>query len=87
LDHLARRVHLDELDHDIQRAKTLAGDNDDAFDLLLSRIRERQNEHANIEAEGGELAEDAAEIRRLAGPNPNKLPDAAMQHVGEVIFG
>jgi len=86
MDHLARRVHLDELDHDIQLAKALAGDNDVAFDLLLSRIRERQNEHADIEVQGAELAEEAAEIRRLSGPNPTKPPDAAMQYSGPPIF-
>lgn len=86
MDHLARRVHLAELDADIQRAKKMAGDNDDAFDLLLSRVRERQNEHAAIEVEGTELAEEAAEIRRLSGPNPTKPPDAAMQQMGGIVF-
>jgi DNA primase len=87
MDHLARRVHLDELDYDIQRAKTSAGDNDDAFDLLLSLIRERQNEHANIEVEGAELAEEAAEIRRFAVPNFKKTALVAPQHIAEGVFG
>ncbi|MBR1270852.1 DNA primase [Bradyrhizobium sp. AUGA SZCCT0222] len=87
MDHLARRVHLDELDYDIQRAKTSAGDNDNAFDLLLSLIRERQNEHANIEVEGAELAEEAAEIRRFAVPNYKKTALAAPQHLAEVVLG
>ena len=86
MDHLARRVHLAELDADIQRAKNLAGDNDDVFDRLLSLVRERQNEHAAIEVEGTELAEEAAEIRRLSGPNPTKPPDAAMQQMGGIVF-
>ncbi|MHC1946681.1 DNA primase [Bradyrhizobium sp. UFLA06-06] len=87
IDHLARRVHLDELDHDIQRTKNLAGDNDDAFDQLLSLVRERQNEHADIEVEGAALAEESAEIRRLSGPNPTRPPDAAMQYSGAPVFG
>jgi DNA primase len=86
MDHLARRVHLDELDQDIQRAKTLAGDNDDAFDLLLSLIRERQNEHANIEVEGAELAEEAAVIRSFARPSLTKPAYAASQQIPEVIL-
>jgi DNA primase len=86
MDHLARRVHLDELDHDIQGAKNLAGDNDAAFDRLLSLIRERQNEHADIEAEGAELAEEAGEIRRVLGPNLTRPPDAAMQYFSQPLF-
>jgi DNA primase len=83
MDHLARRVHLHELDYDIQFAKTKAGDDDSVFDLLLSLVRERQNEHADIETEGATLAEEAAEIRRLSGPNPTKPPDADMQYMLE----
>lgn len=86
IDHLARRVHLDELDHDIERTKNLAGDNDDAFEQLLNLIRERQNEHADIEVEGAALAEESAEIRRLSGPNPTKQADAAMQYSGTPVF-
>ncbi|WP_213288822.1 DNA primase [Bradyrhizobium sp. sGM-13] len=86
MDHLARRIHLNELDHDIQRAKISAGDDDSAFDLLLSLVRERQNEHADIEVEGAALAEEAAEIRRLTGPNPTKSPDAEMQPAKQLIF-
>lgn len=87
MDNLARRVHLDELDQDIQRAKTLAGDNDDAFELLLNLIRERQNEHANIEVDGAELAEYAAEIRSFAVPTGRRIVNAASQHLPEAIFG
>jgi DNA primase len=86
IDHLARRVHLDELEQDVQYAKNLAGDNDDAFDLLLSRVREYQNEHAEIEVQAAELAEEAAEIRRLSGPNPTRPPNAAMQYSGRPLF-
>jgi DNA primase len=86
MDHLARRVHLDELDQDIQRARTVAGDDDDAFDLLLSLIRERQNEHGNIEVEGAELAEEAALIRSFARPSLTRLAHAAPQQVSEPIF-
>lgn len=86
MDHLARRVHLHELDHDIQFAKAKAGDDDSAFDLLLSLVRERQNEHADIETEGATLAEEAAEIRRLSGPNPTKPSDANMQYTSENPF-
>jgi len=84
IDHFARRIHLDELDDDIQRAKTLAGEDDAAFDQLLNLIRERQREHADIEVDGAALAEESAEIRRLGGPNPAKTQDAAMQHFGAV---
>jgi DNA primase len=84
IDHFARRIHLDELDDDIQRAKTLAGENDAAFDQLLSLIRERQREHADIEVDGATLAEESADIRRLWGPNPATAQDVAMQHFGAV---
>ena len=84
IDHFARRIHLDELDEDIQRAKTLAGENDAAFDQLLNLIRERQREHAEIELDGIALAEESAEIRRLGAPNPATPQDAAMQHFGAV---
>jgi DNA primase len=82
IDHFARRIHLDELDDDIQRAKTLAGEDDAAFDQLLNLIRERQREHADIEVDGAALAEESAEIRRLGGPNPARTQDAAMEHFG-----
>lgn len=80
IDHVARRIHLDELDQDIQRARTLAGEDDSAFDQLLSLVRERQNEHADIEAEGAVLAEEAAEIRRVWAPPPTSAHFAALQH-------
>jgi len=86
IDHFARRIHLSELDEDVQRAKTLAGENDAAVDQLLNLVRERQSEHANIEAEGSALAEEAADIRRLWGPNPAKSQDAALQHFGEALL-
>jgi DNA primase len=82
IDHFARRIHLDELDEDIQRAKTLAGDDDAAFDQLLNLIRERQREQAEIEVDGAELYEDSVEIRRLW--SPAKSQDIAMQHFGAV---
>ena len=84
IDHFARRIHLDELDEDIQWAKTLAGDDDAAFDQLLNLVRERQREHAEIEVDGAALAEESAEIRRLWGPNTVKPQDIAMQHFGAV---
>jgi DNA primase len=68
------------LDQDIQRARTLAGEDDSAFDQLLSLVRERQNEHADIEAEGAVLAEEAAEIRRVWAPPPTSAHFAALQH-------
>jgi DNA primase len=80
IDHFARRIHLDELDEDIQRAKTLAGEDDAAFDQLLNLIRERQREHAEIEVDGAALAEESADIQRLGGHNPAKHQDVAMQH-------
>jgi DNA primase len=83
IDHLARRIHLNELDQDIQRAKALAGEDDAAFDKLLSRVRERQEEHSKIEAEAAVLAEDAAEIRRLWAPPPTKFQMAALQRSDE----
>ncbi len=79
IDHLARRIHLDELDEDIQRFKILAGVNDSEVDKLLSLVRERQTEHADIEAEGGVLAEEAADIRRLWAPTPTAEQIAAIQ--------
>jgi DNA primase len=84
IDHFARRIHLDELDEDIQRAKTLAGENDAAFDQLLNLIRESQREHAEIEVDGVALAEESAEIQRLWRPSSVKPLDAAMQHFGAV---
>jgi DNA primase len=84
IDHFARRIHLEELDEDIERAKILAGDSDAVFDQFLNLIRERQREHAEIEVDAAELAEDSAEIRRLWGPSQTKPPDAAMQHFGPV---
>jgi DNA primase len=85
IDHFARRIHLSELDEDIQWAKALAGENDAAVDQLLNLVRERQNEHSDIEVEGAELAEEAAEIRRLWGPNRTKPQDTAMQHFGAAV--
>jgi len=82
IDHFARRIHLHELDGDIQYTKGLAGDDDAAADRLLNLVRERQSEHASIEVEGAELAEEAGEIRRLWGPNPVRPQNAAMQHFG-----
>jgi DNA primase len=82
IDHLARRIHLDELDEDIQRARNLAGEDDSAFDRLLSLVRERQNEHADIEGEGTVLAEWASDIRRLWGPAIDRDQSAAMQRDG-----
>jgi DNA primase len=82
IDHFARRIHLHELDGDIQYTKGLAGDDDAAADRLLNLVRERQNEHADIEVEGAELAEEAGEIRRLWGPNPVRPKNAASQHFG-----
>jgi DNA primase len=87
IDHFARRIHLDELDEDIQRAKALAGENDAAVDQLLNLVRERQNEHSDIEVEGAELAEEGAEIRRLWGPNRTRPEDTAMQHFDAIIPG
>jgi DNA primase len=86
IDHFARRIHLDELDEDIQRAKTLAGEDDAAFDHLLNLVRERQNEHGEIEVEGAALAEETSDIRRLWAPNPGVPRDAALQHFGEDVF-
>ncbi len=83
IDHLSRRIHLDELDQDIQRARTLAGEDDAAFDQLLSLVRERQSEHAGIEAQGALLAEEAADLRRLWAPAPTSQQLAALQHFGE----
>jgi DNA primase len=82
IDHFARRIHLNELDGDIQYTKGLAGDDDAAADRLLNLVRERQKEHADIEVEGAELAEEAGEIRRLWGPNQVRPQDTAMQHFG-----
>jgi len=87
IDHFARRIHLDELDEDIQRAKVLAGENDAAVDQLLNLVRERQNEHSDIEVEGAELAEEGAEIKRLWGPNRTRPEDTAMQHFGAAVLG
>jgi DNA primase len=80
IDHFARRIHLNELDEDIQRAKGLAGENDAAVDQLLNLVRERQIEHAAIESDGAELAEEVENIERVWGRNPVKSQDAAMQH-------
>jgi DNA primase len=85
IDHLARRIHLDELDQDILQAKALAGENDDLFDRLLSLVRERQSASAEVEAEGIILAEEAAEIRRLWTPAPTQQQLAALQHRGELV--
>jgi len=71
------------LDQDIQRARTLAGEDDAAFDQLLSLVRERQSEHAGIEAQGALLAEEAADLRRLWAPAPTSQQLAALQHFGE----
>jgi DNA primase len=84
IDHFARRIHLEELDGDIERAKILAGDSDAAFDQFLNLIRERQREHAEIEVEAAELAEDSAEVQRLWSPSQTRPPDVAMQHFGVV---
>jgi DNA primase len=85
IDHLARRIHLDELNQDIQRVEALAGDNDELFDRLLSLVRERQNEGAEVEAEGVLLAEEAAEIRRLWAPPPTAQQIAALHHFDELV--
>ncbi len=86
IDHFARRIHLHEIDYDIQRAQTLAGEDDSAVDQLLNLVRERQSEHADIETEGAELAEYAAEMRRLWSPNPVNELNAAMQHSGIALL-
>ena len=81
IDHLARRIHLDELEEDIQRVKTLAGENDSEFDKLLNLVRERQKEHADIEAEGSVLAEEEAAIPELPwAPDRTSEQIAALQH-------
>ena len=82
IDHFARRIHLNELDDDIQRAKGLAGENDGAVDQLLDLVRERQIEHAAIEIDGAALAEEVGDMRRAWGPNPGTSQDVAMQHLG-----
>jgi DNA primase len=86
IDHFARRIHLNEIDDDIQRAKTLAGEDDAAVDQLLNLVRERQSEHSDIEVEGATLAEEAAEMRRLWAPNPTKSQDVAMQQLSATIL-
>ncbi|HWG06666.1 MAG TPA: DNA primase, partial [Beijerinckiaceae bacterium] len=80
IDHFTRVIHLDELDEDIQHVKVLAGEaenNEAAVEQLLNLVRERQNEHFNIEAEGAELAEEAAQIKRVWAPDIGSMQVAA----------
>jgi DNA primase len=79
IDHFARIIHLDELDDDIERFRDAAGqpDNEAAVERLLNLVRERQNEHANIEVEGTELAEEAEEIKRVWAPDRGSMQVAA----------
>jgi DNA primase len=79
MDHFIAIIHLHELDDDIARVQFEAGQpgGDAAMEQLLNLVRARQEAHAEVQAEGLALAEEANAITRIWAPDPTGLQVAA----------
>jgi DNA primase len=79
MDHFIAIIHLHELDDDIARVQFEAGQpgGDTAMEQLLNLVRARQEAHAEAQAEGLALAEEANAITRIWAPDPTGLQVAA----------
>ena len=67
MDHFIAIIHLHELDDDIASVQFDAGQpgGDVAMERLLNLVRARQETHAEIQAEGLALAEEANALTRI----------------------
>jgi DNA primase len=78
LDHFIKVLHVHEIEDDIQRARSDAGQGDEfAVARLLNLVRERHAEQESISAEGVALSEWAEDIIRIWAPQRGTMHLAA----------
>ncbi|MCP3371168.1 DNA primase [Bradyrhizobium cajani] len=79
MDHFIRIIHLHQMDDDIARVQFEAGQpgGDGAMEQLVNLVNVRHETHAEIQAEGLILAEEANVLTRIWSPEPASLQVSA----------